>query len=412
MGKGALSGESVPTVDFDRDVDREGTASLKYDGRREVFGTDEVIPLWVADMDFAAPAAVTQALAQRAMHPVYGYTVYPDSLYDSLMGWLKHRHDWEVRREWIMMCPGVVPSLYAAVTAFSAAGGSVVVQPPVYFPFFSAVTDSGRRLVHNPLRLREGRYTVDFDHLEQCAADASLLLLCSPHNPVGRVWSEPELERVLRIAQAHDLVVFSDEVHADLVYPGNRHRVLARLALQADGTCRNIVTAVAPSKAFNIPGLNLSALVVPDPACRDALARVFDAMHVSASNPFSIVAFEAAYREGGPWLDALMEYLRHSREEVAGYLAAHVPEIRLVEPEGTYLLWLDCRALAVRLGMNDSQLRHFFVREAGVGMSPGTLFGEVGSGFMRLNLGTPRRTLRTALERIRDAVHGAGPALP
>ena len=398
-----MSGNDVPGHDFNRDINRSSTASLKYDGRQSMFGTAEVIPLWVADMDFAAPPAVTQALAKRAMHPVYGYTVYPDSLYESLIDWLRRRHGWDVRREWIMMCPGVVPSLYAAVMAFAEAGGTVIVQPPVYFPFFSAVTGTGRQLAYNSLRLANNRYTMDFDHLEQCAAGARLLLLCSPHNPVGRVWSTRELKDILRIAKKHDLVIFLDEIHADLIYPGNKYHVLSMLAEASAGSSVNVVTAVAPSKTFNIPGLNLSALIVPDPESRKALTQVFDTMHVSASNPFSVVAFEAAYREGGAWLDELLIYLRQTRDYVAEYLATYLPDIRLIESEGTYLLWLDCRALTARLGINDAQLRHFFVHEAGVGMSPGTLFGETGSGFMRMNIGAPRHIIQVALENIREA---------
>jgi cystathionine beta-lyase len=402
-----LNSGCLSNHDFNSDINRAGTASLKYDGRQTMFGAAEVIPLWVADMDFAAPPAVARALAERAAHPIYGYTVYPDSLYESLIDWLSRRHDWEVQREWIVMCPGVVPSLHAAVMAFAESGDSVIVQPPVYFPFFSAVTSTGRQLVHNPLRLGNNRYSIDFDHLEQCAAGARLLLLCSPHNPVGRVWSKQELECILRIARKHDLVIFSDEIHADLVYAGNKHHTLSTLAGTLGESAPHIITAVAPSKTFNIPGLNLSTLIVPDPECRRALVQAFDAMHVSAANPFSIAAFEAAYREGEAWLDALLIYLRQSRDYVAEYLIAHLPEIRLIEPEGTYLLWLDCSALKTGLGINDAQLRHFFVHEAGVGMSPGTLFGEAGSGFMRMNIGAPRHIIKTALEGIRKAQRGA-----
>ncbi len=390
------------SFDFSRDISRTGTASLKYDGRQNIFGTAEVIPLWVADMDFSAPPAVTEALAARAAHPIYGYTIYPDSLYQALIDWLKQRHGWEVQREWIVMCPGVVPSLHAAVIAFAGPKASVIVQPPVYFPFFSAVTSTGGQLVLNPLRLKNGRYTIDFDHLEQCAAGARLLLLCSPHNPVGRVWSESELERLLRIAENYGLVVFSDEIHADLVYPENKHCTLSLLA----GNSPNIVTAVAPSKTFNIPGLNLSALILPDQERRKAIVQAFDTMHVSASNPFSIVAFEAAYREGGVWLDELLIYLRDTRDFVEEYLTAHLPEIQLIQPEGTYLLWLDCRALGIALGITNTQIKHFFVHQAKVGMSPGALFGEVGNGFMRMNIGAPRHIIAAALENIRKARYG------
>ncbi|SFN90023.1 cystathione beta-lyase [Nitrosospira briensis] len=398
-----MSGSHASIHDFDSEIDRTGTASLKYDARHSMFGETDVIPLWVADMDFAAPPAVPRALSRRAAHPVYGYTIYPDGLYESLADWLKQRHDWKIHRDWVMMCPGVVPSLHASIMAFTEPGEQVVVQPPVYFPFFSAVTSTGRQLAHNPLRLRNCRYGIDFDHLEQCAEGARLLLLCSPHNPVGRVWSRQELERILQVAERHDLTIFSDEIHADLAYPGNQHQVLSMLA-EAAGNRVNVITAVAPSKTFNIPGLNLSVLVVPDPESRKKLTGVFDTMHVSASNPFSIVAFEAAYREGEAWLDELLVYLQKTRDFVAGYLSAHLPEIRFIEPEGTYLIWLDCRALMTASGMDDVQLRHFFVHEARVGMSPGTLFGEAGSGFMRMNIGAPRHIIEAALENIRKAL--------
>jgi cystathionine beta-lyase len=303
-----------------------------------------------------------------------------------------------------MMCPGVVPSLHAAVMAFAAPGAPVIAQPPVYFPFFSSVTTTGRKLILNPLRLQNATYTIDFDHLEYCAnAGARLLLLCSPHNPVGRVWTSPELSQLVRVAKKYGLVIFSDEIHADLVYSGNRHQMVSVLA-QRGGDDVSIITAVAPSKTFNIPGLNLSAMIVPDPESRKKLSQIFEAMHVSAPNPFSIAAFEAAYREGEQWLEDLLVYLAGTRNFVRDYLAAHIPQIQLIEPEGTYLLWLDCRMLKSQLCMDDVQLRHFFVQQAGVGMSPGTLFGEPGSGFMRMNIGAPRKIIETALKSIEKAI--------
>ncbi|MDP1558903.1 MAG: pyridoxal phosphate-dependent aminotransferase [Nitrosomonas sp.] len=381
--------------DFDRVISRQGTHSLKYDGRQAMFGKADVIPLWVADMDFATPPAVTQALIERARHPIYGYTLYPDSLYESVINWLQLRHDWTVAREWIVMCPGVVPSLNAAVMAFTQPSDAVIIQPPVYFPFFSVATQTGRKLVQNPLRLENGNYTIDFDHLEQCAKEAHLLLLCSPHNPVGRVWRQHELERLLKIAAQYDLIIFSDEIHADLIYPENKHQPLASLTENS----APIITAMTPSKTFNIPGLNLSTLIIPDETVRKTITQVFNSLHVSASNPFSIAAFETAYREGDAWLDQLLIYLRDTRDCVAAYLSSHLPEIKLIKAEGTYLLWLDCRALE----MNDAQLKQFFIQEAGVGMSPGILFGQEGSGFMRLNIGAPQQTILAALANIKKA---------
>lgn len=381
--------------DFDHEINREGTSSVKYDGRQGMFGKDDVIPVWVADMDFAAPPAVTRALIDRATHPIYGYTLFPDSLYDALIDWMHRRHDWVIQRDWIVLCPGVVPSLNAAVMALTQPSESVIIQPPVYFPFFSAVTQTGRKLTQNPLHLEDGRYTIDFDHLEQCAQDAHLLLLCSPHNPVGRVWQPAELERLLAIAEKHNLIIFSDEIHADLIYPGHQHHALAAIS----GHDANVITAVAPSKTFNIPGLNLSALIIPDKSSRTAIIQSFNSLHVSASNPFSVVAFEAAYRDGEPWLEELLIYLRDTRDYVERFLVQHLPDIKVIKAEGTYLLWMDCRAF----NMTDAQLKQFFIHEAGIGMSPGILFGAEGSGFMRLNIGAPRQTILRVLEKIRQA---------
>ncbi len=381
---------------FDQTINREDSASLKFDARKALFGRSDVTPLWVADMDFASPPAVTEALMERAKHPIYGYTDFPDSLFDALINWLKRRHDWAIEREWIIMCPGVVPTLHAAAMAFTKPNGGVIVQPPVYHPFFSSVTNTGRQLVRSPLTLEAGHYTIDFDHLAQCAANAQMLFLCSPHNPVGRVWQEEELKQVLLIARQHDLLIFSDEIHADLVYPEQKHHMLGTLASASD----QIVTAVAPSKTFNIPGLGLSALIVPEASHRKAINKAFNTMHVSAANPFSMVAFEAAFNEGEPWLEALLEYLRQTRDFVADYLSTNIPEIKLIAPEGTYLLWLDCRAL----NKTDAELKKFFVQEAGLGLSPGTLFGEGGSGFMRMNIGTPKQVIATALSQIKLAL--------
>lgn len=389
-------------ADFDRIIPREHTQAVKYDARKAVFGTDAVTPMWVADMDFAAPEAVTRALTARAEHPIYGYTLFPESLYQALMEWFQQRYGWVIARGDIMMAPGVVPSLHAAAMAFAGPGEGVIVQPPVYFPFFNAVTQTGRRLLENPLQLQDGRYRMDLEQLEACAGEgARLLILCSPHNPVGRVWGRDELEAVLDIARRYDIVILSDEIHCDLTLPGQTHRVLATLARQGD----QIITAVAPSKTFNIPGLGLSSLVVPNPAHRSALKRVFDSLHMGQANPFSIAAFEAAYREGAPWLEELMVYLEDNRRYVSDFLARHLPEITLIQPEGTCLLWLDCR----KLGLPDDQLKAFFIERAGIGMNPGAMFGQGGSGFMRMNIGTPRPVIETALERIRLAVQGLHP---
>ncbi len=381
---------------FDSAPSRAGTASLKFDLRREVFGKEDVIPLWVADMDFAVPEAVQRALAQRAAHPVFGYTIFPQSLNDALIHWLATRHHWHIASESILFCPGVVPSLHACIMALTEPGDSVIVQPPVYAPFLSAAEVCGRRSLLNPLKLDAGRYSFDLDDLERCANEGGrMLIMCSPHNPVGRVWQQEELQALLAVCEKHDITVVSDEIHADLIYPGFKHVPLATLNDKV-----KIVTAVAPSKTFNIPGLGLSALVVPEAADRKAITQAFDTLHVSASNPFSIAAFEAAYRDGAPWLNELMDYLAGTRDMVRDYLQQHLPQIKMVESEGTYLLWLDCR----EMGLNDKQLKDFFVQKAGVGMSPGTMFGAGGSGHMRMNIGAPRSLIKQALENISAAL--------
>lgn len=383
--------------DFDQHIAREGTDSLKFDARLATFGRADVQPLWVADMDFAAPPAVQRALAQRAAHPVYGYTVHPDALYDALIAWLAERHDWQVQREWLMFCPGVVPSLHAAIMALSHAEDGVVVQPPVYAPFLAVAGLTGRKTLLNPLQEVDGEYRFDLADFERCAAaGARILLLCTPHNPVGRVWRVDELQALLDICHRYAITVVSDEIHADLVFPGQHHVPLAKLA----GDRVKVVTALAPSKTFNIPGLGLSMLVVPDKADRAAIAAVFGMLHVGASNPFSLAASVAAYREGGPWLDDLLVYLKGTHDAVRDHAARHLPGIRVGEAQGTYLMWLDCRGL----GMDDAALKRFFVEQAGLGLSPGHVFGTQGRGHMRLNIGAPRAQVLQAMDRLAAAL--------
>lgn len=385
------------SFDFDQEIQRENTGSVKFDGRQQYFGTTDVLPLWVADMDFAVPECVTRALQERINHPVFGYTLYPDSIYQSIIDWFQRRHQWTIEREWIVFAPGVVPSLFAAAKAFAKEGEGVIVQSPVYFPFFSAVTTNNRKLINNPLREINGRYEIDFEHLEYCAEQgAKLLMLCTPHNPVGRVWSEMELQRVLEISRRYDLIILSDDIHCDLIYSGVKHTMLGRLAQPGD----KIITTIAPNKSFNIPGLGLSALVIPNAAERNAMKHIFESLHVGNYNPLSIAAFEAAYREGDQWLDALMRYLEVTRDFAADFITREIPQIKLIKPEATYLLWLDCR----ELGMSDPVLRDFFIKQCKVGMNPGTVFGQGGNGFMRMNIGTRNALALQALNSIQKNI--------
>ena len=383
-------------IDFDQIIDRSASASVKYDARKAVFGREDVIPLWVADMDFATPESVTAALIESAKHPVLGYTLHPRSMFIAMQDWFQQRHNWTIDRNEIIMCPGVVPSMHAAIMALTEIGDKVIIQPPVYPPFFTAVTETKRELVLNPLQLKDNRYQIDFEHLEQCAAEgAKLLLLCSPHNPVGRVWQQDELEQILAIAQRYQLTIISDEIHADLIFPEYQHIPLATLTDDV-----TIITAVSPSKTFNIAGLGLSCLVVKENKHRKAINQVFEQWHISACNPFSITAFEAAYKGGEQWLDQLIAYLAQTKTEVIDFFEQSVPEIKVIDTEGTYLLWLDCR----QLNMTDQVLKHFFIEQVGLGLNTGISFGEEGSGFMRLNIAAPRTIIIQAINQIKLAL--------
>jgi cystathionine beta-lyase len=379
-------------IDFDLQIDRSGTYSLKYGARKRLFGREDAIPLWVADMDFAAPEAVTNALTSRAEHPLYGYSEYPEALYQATQEWFQRRHQWQIDSQHILICPGVVPSLHATIMALTEEHDQVIAQPPVYFPFFSAVTETQRDLILNPLRLVDDYYQINYEQLaEQAAAGAKMLLLCSPHNPGGRVWTETELTKLLDIARQYQLIIISDEIHADLVFNGQKHIPLASLADDVP-----VITAVSASKTFNIAGLGMSMLIVPNTEHKKAIESVFNSWHVSAANPFSIEATIAAYQHGEQWLDQLLVYLQQTYNWVQDYFAEHLPKIRVLPLQSTYLLWLDCQDLQ----LDDKHLRTFFVQQAGVAMNPGAMFGEGGSGFMRMNIAAPRAIIEQACQQI------------
>ncbi|HET6587205.1 MAG TPA: PatB family C-S lyase [Oleiagrimonas sp.] len=383
--------------DFDQTIDRGGTHSVKFDARAAVFGDADVTPLWVADMDFAVAPCISDAVTARARHPVYGYTLVPDSLYQAVIDWHAERHGWHIERDDIMLTPGTLPALSTAIEAFTQTGDGVVIQPPVYGPFAALTETAGRKVAANPLIETDGHHSIDLDHLEHCAVDgARLLLLCNPHNPVGRVWSRSELEAILDISRRHGLTVVSDDIHGDLTYSDADYVPLGRLARSDD----RVISAISPCKTFNIQGLALTALTVPDPACRAALAGVLAARRLDNFNPFSLAAAEAAWRHGGPWRDALVTYLQTTRDALVDHVHRHLAPIRVTSPQAGYLMWLDCRAL----GMDDAELRRFFIERCRLGLNPGVDFGAGGSGFMRLNIASPRARIMQALDAIGDAL--------
>lgn len=383
---------------FDRVIDRRNTNSSKWDGLKERFGTEDAIAMWVADMDFESPPEVARALEERARHGIYGYTRRPDSYFEAIVTWLKERHGFLVEKDWIEHSPGVVSGLGFIVEALTKPGDKVILQPPVYYPFRKVLEARKCEVVENRLLFEAGRYSMDFDDLEQKAADgARMIILCSPHNPVGRVWTKEELKRLGEICIRHRVLVVSDEIHGDLIFPGYAHVPFGSISQEF---AENSITLVAPSKTFNLAGLHTSVLIVADKGLRDLVKSTLANHFVSGANTFGAVALEAAYRHGGPWLDALMDYLKGNLDALASFIETRIPSIKVIRPEGTYLVWLDCR----QLGLGVKELDEFMLHKAKVAFDEGHIFGPGGEGFQRVNIACPRTVLLQALEQLERAV--------
>jgi cystathionine beta-lyase len=383
---------------FDEVIQRDNTDCFKYDLRNMFFRTSDVIPMWVADMDFKSPPCVIDALRKRLDHEILGYTYLSKGILDSVVTWNKARHRWDIKPEWISFSPGVVPALNLLVLAFTEPGDHIIVQPPVYFPFFSAVTNHGRELVYNQLLLENGTYTIDFDGLQNCLEKKpKMMFFCSPHNPGGNVWAPDVLQRIGQFCLENDILLISDEIHSDMVYSGFRHTPMASLSPEiADNT----ITAMSPSKTFNLAGLSTAYLVIPDPQKRARYEEVLDHIHVGAGNLFGYIAMQAAYTQGEDWLNQLMDYLENNLNLMNEYIEKHIPSIRVIQPQATYLVWLDCSAL----GMQPAELKEFMIREAGLGLNDGPMFGPGGTGFQRINIACPRTMLLSGLQKLEMAI--------
>ena len=383
---------------FDEPYEREGTDCIKYDRREEVFGVKNVIPMWVADMDFNSPDFVVESLRKRLDHGIFGYSFRPDDYYVSMISWIRSRHNWNVEKEWISFCPGIVPALNFCTLAFTQPGDSIIVQPPVYFPFFSAVESHGRKLIYNQLIESGGKWAMDYDSLiAGIDSGTKMIFISNPHNPVGRVWTPEELDNLADICLNKNILIISDEIHCDLALPGFNHTPLASLS---EKIAKNTVTLIAPSKTFNLAGLSTSSVIISDPGLRKSFNRVVDNLHVGNGNIFGTIASISAYTNGHKWLDSLLDYIDNNVEFVKDYCREMIPEIVPVQPEATYMIWLDCR----KFGMKGKELQSFFVSKAGVGMNEGSTFGPGGDGFMRMNLGATHNTVMNALEKIESAV--------
>ncbi len=383
--------------DFDRVIDRRQTDSVKWGLNAKLFGDADVISAWVADMDFESPAPVIEAILARARHGIYGYGVRPAAYTDSMVAWMQTRFGWTTASEWYAFSPGVVPALALAVHAFTQPGDKIIIQPPVYPPFFSIVKNNGRQLVFNPLKFHDGKFQMDLENLErQIDPRTKMLILCSPHNPVGRVWSREELTALGEVCLRHNLLIISDEIHADLVLRGHTHTPLAMLS---DAFAQNTLTCIAPSKTFNIAGLYTAATIIPNARLRAQFNHTRENLGLEGGNVFGIAALEAAYRTGGEWLTQLLDYLQGNADFLMSYFAERIPRIKPIRPEGTYLVWLDCR----EMGLDDAALKEWMLKRARVAMNEGHTFGEQGRGFLRLNFGCPRATLVEILQRIEQA---------
>ena len=384
---------------LDADPHREGTNSLKWDARGRVFGRADVIPLWVADMDFPTVPAVHEAIVVRAKHPLYGYTIHGDDEKQAEIDWLARRFGVHVEPDWIFQSPGVVDSMIFVLRALGEPGDRVIIQPPVYGPFFESVKKAGLIQRHNNLIETEDGWRMDYADMEKALQEgARLMLLCNPHNPIGRIWTQEELGRAFNLAAQYGCKVIVDEIHADFVLPGSKPS--RSYALE---NTDHVIVLESATKSFNLAGLRNSSVVVKNAELREKIRNEFNLVDASSPNLFGPLAQKTAFENGDEWMDAVCEYIGENRDFAERYFAEKIPEIKVHHLEGTYLMWLDCRSL----GLEQEALQKFFVEEAGVGLGSGTGFGEeAGRGFMRLNLATQRRNVERGLESIRAALDG------
>ncbi len=387
--------------DFDKPIDRTGTDSLKHDFFTERAMPCDTLPMWVADMDFAVPPAVIQALTTRCEHGVFGYTDAKEDYYRVLQHWFSRRYSWDIQPAWVVKTPGVVYAICTAVRAFTLPGDAVLIQQPVYYPFASAVKNNNRKLIVSTLRYDNGSYQMDFADLEDkiIQNNVRLFTLCNPHNPVGRVWTKEELTRIGEICIRHNVLVLSDEIHADFIHAGHSHTVFASIT---PAFADNTVTCTSPSKTFNLAGLQISNILISNESLRRRFKQEIRRTGYDEPNIMGIVACKAAYEHGEEWLDALLVYLADNVALVRDFVRDRLPKISLVEPEGTYLVWLDFS----RLGLSDDALNELIIHKAKLWLDAGTMFGAGGSGFQRINLACPRSVVQEALLRIEKAVDG------
>lgn len=378
---------------FDKIIQRADTNCVKYDLRKQVFDNSEVLPMWVADMDFETPDFVREAVIKRAEHPVYGYHFKDDAYFQSIIGWLKRRHHWEVKQEWMSFTPGVVCGFNMAVLAFTEPGDEIIIQSPVYPPFHSAVSSHGRKLVYNTLINGADGYSINYDQLADQVKTARMLILCNPHNPVGRCWRQDELLLLAEMCLKNNVLVVSDEIHCDLVLPGYKHTPFTMLGHQY---ALNSITFHAASKTFNLAGLATSTAIIPNPELRKRFNDYVHSLEAELGNIFGKVATETAMNQGDEWLNQLLDYIQDNINYVSDFLTAHLPQVRFHKPQATYMMWLDFNGF----GFSEAELWKKMTQEAQLGLNRGKDFGIEGSGFFRINLACPRATVEEAMKRL------------
>lgn len=383
--------------DFDQVVDRSKNRSAKYDERKKKFGREDVIPLWVADMDFKTAQPVIDAMKARAEEGIWGYTSRPDSYFDAVCGWQKRRNGWEIDRSMLSFSVGVVPSLSSMVFVFTEPGDKVLIQTPVYSEFYDVTESWGREVIENPMVEKDGVWSVDFEDFEKKAKEAKLFFLCSPHNPLGIVWTREELTRMCEICIANDVLIVSDEIHSDLIFHGKKHISTATLSTEI---ASHVITCISGTKTFNLAGLQASAVVFPNMELKKRFDKFWFNLDIHRNNAFSSIAMETAFNEGEEWLEQLLVYIDGNFELIRSFCAENIPQIRPNVPDATYLVWLDCRGLE----MENEELRRFMIEEAGLGLNEGWSFGRSLSGYMRLNAACPRSVIEKALKQLKEAV--------
>lgn len=386
--------------DFDKVIPRKGTNSLKYDFSVELGKGEDVLPLWVADMDFPTAPAILESLQKKVSHGIFGYSEGKEDYFQAVSGWYEKHFQWKVKKSWLVKTPGVVFAVAAAIRAFTEEGDAILIQQPVYYPFGQVIENNHRKLVSSPLKQNQGHYEMDFEDFEDkiIKEQVKLFILCSPHNPVGRVWEEWELRKVGDICKKHGVLVISDEIHNDFVWEDHRHTVFVSLSPEYEDMT---ITCTAPSKTFNLAGLQISNIFIPNPQLKRKFKKEIAATGYEEIGLMGLVACQAAYEGGEEWLRELKEYIWNNYLFLEKYLAEKIPQLQPVRPEGTYLAWIDCRGL----GLTETEREELIVKKAGLWLDSGAMFGKEGEGFERMNLACPRKTLEAALQRLENAIN-------